>query len=155
MALQSTTALATVNLQGAASEVTFSGIPNTYRDLILIVSGTSSALADTFIRLNADNANYSIVRAYGTGSSYGSDTQSDSRIGDMNTTQANIKLQIMDYSATDKHKTFLSNAASPANSVIMTAGRWASINAVTSLQVYLASQTFAAGTIMRLYGRIA
>jgi hypothetical protein len=65
---------------------------------------------------------------------------------------------IMDYSATDKHKTSLSrgNALGQANvSVIAYASRWANTNAITSLTVLLESGSFLTGSTLSLYGVIA
>ncbi len=65
-------------------------------------------------------------------------------------------INVMDYSATDKHKTALirggSNTAGNPG-VTMTAGRWASTSAITSLAVNTAySRSWAAGSTFSLYG---
>jgi hypothetical protein len=165
MALQSMTALASITLQSASSSVTFSGIPQNYRDLILVVAGSATASASlTFIRLNGDTgSNYSNVFARGNGSNAASSSETTTGAwffyGNqvLGVDQSNAISQIMDYSATDKHKSILTraninNALGP--SVEMTASRWASTVAVTSLQVYVSSNNFAAGSTFNLYGRI-
>ena len=148
-------ALATTTLASASSSVTFSSIPATYRDLVVVASVSSTGGADGFVRFNGDTgSNYSSVRMYGTGSAAGSDSYSTvyGHIGDVWGTQGNILLQIMDYSATDKHKTYLSRANAPANTLFGIAGRWASTTAVTSVQLFLASQSFVAGSTFSLFG---
>jgi hypothetical protein len=160
------TPLATVTLGTAASSVTFSSIPATYRDLIVVFAGTATATNSVaLIRLNSDTgSNYSSLNARGNGSNAASASttttgawflQANSALG---TTQSNAIGQIMDYSATDKHKTILSrgdtnNTEGPA--VEMIAARWANTAAVTSVQVYLAANNFASGSTFSLYGVIA
>jgi hypothetical protein len=154
MALQSTTALATVTLQAATPTVTFSGIPNTYRDLILNVNYTgSSAAALVFLRFNDDTANYSRVVAYPTASA----TATNLIVGAVyGTKRTLVTTQILDYSSTDKHKTVLDRYGNAENSeVAMTAGRWASLTAVNKISLIPENGTFAAGSTFSLYGRIA
>lgn len=167
MALQSTTALATVTLQAATPTVTFSGIPNTYRDLLLVVNAKTDRTAfdqdGLSIRLNGDANNHSRVTMLGRASNERlSDTASSLAVplagnaGQLGT----ILIQVLDYSATNKHKTALvrSNQNSPSVSgvVAATAGRWASNVAVSSVVLTPeAGPNFVAGSTFSLYGRIA
>ena len=166
MALQSTTAIATITLQQASSEVVFSGIPATYRDLIIVFDGQSTSTAqNTFIRLNGDTgSSYSSVLARGNGSNAASASTTTTGawfiIGNqtLGQAQSNATGQIMDYSAIDKHKTILTRANNnnpTGPSVEMTASRWANTAAVTSVTIYVSSASFAAGSTFSLYGRIA
>ena len=67
------TPLATVTLGTAASSVTFSSIPATYRDLILVVNATTSADGIPSLRFNGDSGNnYSEHGLSSTGSVIGS-----------------------------------------------------------------------------------
>lgn len=168
MALQSTTALATVTLQAASSTVTFSGIPNSYRDLILVLTGSpiDSSYPETLIRFNSDSAtNYSHVNMTGNGSGTGSASGGSETFGRIgrgygigpNTSSVFVtSVQIIDYSATNKHKTVLARN-NVANAGVETAAvRWANSNdAINSIQVYVAAGGFAAGSTFSLYGRIA
>lgn len=165
MALQSSTALATITLQAARADVTFSGIPTTYRDLILSVSGEPTAGGGGVfrIRVNGDSAsNYSIITAEGSANG--------AQSGTLTTTQFNLSfhrstvidgffnphvIQFVDYGATDKHKTVLVRANAHSNGVIMTAGRWASTSAISSITVFPESGSWDIGSTFSLYGRIA
>jgi hypothetical protein len=160
------TPLATVTLGSSASSVTFSSIPATYRDLIVITNQTmvSGAGYDTSLRFNADSgSNYTNVYALGTGSATGSGTQSltFADCGYMTTFVSNSFnriIQIMDYSATDKHKTLISRASNTAGAeqVAMYANRWANTAAITTVQVLSGSgNSYAAGSTFNLYGVIA
>jgi hypothetical protein len=158
MALQSTTPLATITLQQATSTVTFSGIPNTYRDLTISISGTASTTTGARMVINSDSgSNYPWVRMYGTGSSGFSDSNTFTYgyIGDIFAAQTGILITLFDYSATDKHKTWLWRMDNSANYTMAGSGRWASNTAISTLQFALNSGTYSAGTTISLYGRIA
>jgi hypothetical protein len=64
--------------------------------------------------------------------------------------------QIMDYSATDKHKTLLSRKNTSSVVVNAQAGRWANTAAITSIVCTVDSgATFSSGSTFSLYGVIA
>ena len=63
----------------------------------------------------------------------------------------NAVLQIMDYSATDKHKTALARNNVAGIGVEASATRWANTAAITSVQVYVDTGSFAIGTTLSLY----
>jgi hypothetical protein len=158
------TALATITLGSAASSVTFGSIPATYRDLRLVVEGTTSAGPSILVRYNSDTgSNYSHIVAYGSGSSpsTGSGTGSGTSVEfgyNILAERFSITADVLDYSATDKHKTNLSRSNQPSGSnqiVLMYAGRWASTSAVTSLTVLTSTGNFAIGTTLSLYGILA
>jgi len=148
MATPTYVALATTTLASATATVTFSSIPATYRDLVIVIDGTVGSAGATFINPNGDSSNLSYVRMYGTGSSTGSDT---SRTG-LYTAESNIIWQFLDYSATDKHKTFLVRANATGNQVAALAGRWASTAAITSLVIDHSTSDFQSGTTFSLFG---
>jgi hypothetical protein len=164
------TPLATVTLGSTASSVTFSSIPATYRDLIVVLSVRSTRANDLDFmaaRLNGDGGtNYSDVNMFGDPNN---STNSQSGSGATYLNMVNIDaasrpagtfspvvLQIMDYSATDKHKTYLirGNQISYPEA---RAGRWASTSAVSSIVVSVPynSAQFATGTTLNLFGVIA
>jgi hypothetical protein len=148
--------LATVTLNSTAS-VTFSNIPATYRDLILV----TSLIAPSFnlsldIRLNSDSgSNYTEVRMSGSGSatSSGTATRNFMRLDDfgfVGTTAGHVNIaQLMDYSATDKQKTVLARASNANNGVTGAACRWANTSAITTITFV---NSHAAGSTFSLYG---
>lgn len=156
-------ALATTTLGSAASSVTFGSIPATYRDLRLVslvpsLSGAPLA-SGAWIRFNSDSgANYNTVYAYGNGSATGSGTEvSVSTLfwGAFPAAGGMANLDILDYSATDKHKSVLGRADGNGGSTWMHAGRWASTSAITSILLEApdtGTKTFAAGSTFSLYG---
>jgi hypothetical protein len=150
------TALATVTLGSATSSVTFSSIPATYRDLIVVTNQTGSASAENvFIALNGDGAaNYTrVIMVGGSGgpASLAQTTRAVTAIYGSN--RQTMNMSIMDYSATDKHKTMLIRGDNAGFSeVVAQASRWANTAAVNSLGLVAASGTFSIGSTFALYG---
>jgi hypothetical protein len=69
------------------------------------------------------------------------------------TNASNSITQIMDYSATDKHKTTLVRSNNAADATEAMTGRYASTTAVTSIEIGLdGSLSFASGSTFSLYG---
>jgi hypothetical protein len=154
------TPLATLTLTGTDSEIVFASIPATYRDLILVANfaHTSSAEEVIYLRFNADSSNGTMVGMRGNGSGAASYTTSSmffSYAGGVSTTRGNGIVQIMDYSATDKHKTSLVRCDIEALKTEAIANRWASTAAVTSVSLVCQSTPFAIGSTFSLYGVIA
>jgi len=146
------TAIASITLGSSASSVEFSSIDQSYGDLILIVDGKSSSVFQNIVlTLNGSTSGFSHLNMRGGGGGTASSTGSTNVLGvTMDTTQGQVKMQFLDYSATDKHKTFL--AMSTQADVRQLAGRFASTSALTSIKLEINSDTFAAGTTLALYG---
>lgn len=154
------TALATLTLTGTDSEIVFASIPSTYRDLILVANfaHTSNAEEVIYLRFNADSSNGTMVGMRGNGSGAASYTVSSmffSYAGGISTTRGNGIVQILDYSATDKHKTSLVRCDIQTLKTEAMANRWASTAAVTSVSLVCQSTPFAIGSTFSLYGVIA
>lgn len=153
------TPLANITLGSSAASVTFSSISQAYRDLVL-VSNILGATADAnlFLRFNGDTGtNYSFVQMYGSGSSTGTSaatlTQVVSGITASTTQRATATHSLIDYSATDKHKSLLNRSDSAQYvGTFAIATRWANTAAITSIQAFTSSDAFAAGSTFALYG---
>jgi hypothetical protein len=158
------TALANITLGSSASSVTFSSIPATYRDLVLVANFQMSLGGSrTDFRLNGDTGgNYNDVSMSGYGSSsVGSNSRTSQTssvlcgfsAGPLTTFSNIATLQLMDYSATDKHKTGLSRYGAAAGDVQASAHRYASTSAITSVAIVdLFGSSFVAGSTFALYG---
>jgi hypothetical protein len=143
-----------LTLTGTDSEVEFSSIPATYRDLVIVISGTASAYTGMLVKANGSDANFSFVQMVGTGSGSGtSNANSTNDLGAVYTGQFVSTINIMDYSATDKHKTILARTNGSASDTRAVASRWASTNALTSFSFLISGAgTFSSGTTFALYG---
>ena len=158
------TPLANITLGSSASSVTFSSIPATYRDLVLVIGSAKSASGNPAVvaRFNSDSGtNYPYVRMTGNGSSAASasitnDTSLALAVAfGINTSEnATILLQIMDYSATEKHRPVLVRSNLAGAGVEAIAGRWANAaNAINQIELFNTSSiSFATGTTFSLYG---
>jgi len=151
--------LQTITLGSAASSVTFASIPQTYRDLIMVASALGSVTLEARVRLNSDSgSNYHSVRMSGNGSSATSASLGSQTSGSISTIATattggalQIELQVMDYSATDKHKTMLARSDQSAVATEAVALRWASTAAVTTVQILTSTGDFAIGATFSLY----
>jgi hypothetical protein len=154
--------IATNTVGTATASVTFSSIPATYTDLILITSAsttsaTNSGRAD--VTVNGDTAsNYSFTRLYGDGSvasSYRRSSQT-SFAELLNSTSGNfypMVLQFMNYSNTTTNKSVLQNAfVSASFRREIGVGLWRSTLAITSITLTAFSTTFVTGSSFTLYG---
>jgi hypothetical protein len=149
------TQINSVTLAASSSSVTFSSIPQNFRDLILVYLGTTGAVSGVEARVNGDSAsNYSLVRMYSGGGGTGSTTATTNyypvMYSGLPVTGMSI-LQIMDYSTTDKHKTALTRGSEYNYSMTEAlASRWANTAAITSLSI--SSSGFNSGSTFILYG---
>ncbi len=158
MATNTYTPLANITLGSSPTTVTFSNIPNTYRDLILVINGRVGANSNMVFFYNADSSNGTAVWMTGNGSTASSSTIGFMFAGTWNANQdSNAIVQIMDYSATDKHKTSLVRSNQPSDQGAWAiANRWASNTAVNSITIDpTGSNTITSGTTLALYGVIA
>lgn len=161
MATPTYTLIDSTTLTSSASSVTFSSITQDYRDLVLVVewAGVSNGVVAR-VRINNDSGtNYSYVNAYGTGSGTSSFSATYSSIrtdiaGLDTSNKAQFKIDFMDYSATDKHKTLLLRSNHTSGSRVgMVCQRWANTSAITRLDIYEEFGTnLAAGSTFYLLG---
>lgn len=152
------TALATVTLGGSDSEIVFSSIPATYRDLIIVIAGAASGATSPSVQFNSDTgSNYENIRLFATPSTYSSQAFNASygSTGYMNTEQSQVRIQIMDYSATDKHKVAIGRNGN-TDTLRLEATRWANTAAIHTVTVRMdGAQTYSTNTVMSLYGIVA
>ena len=154
--------IANTTLGSAQASYTFTSIPNTYTDLVLIVNGKTTgaggytALA---ITLNSDSgANYSRTGMYGANAEASALIQSGISSGFITIGQAannfgNAIVNFQDYSNTTTYKTFLSTENYSALVVYSTVSLWRNTNAITSITLSgTGGYNIASGSIFSLYG---
>ena len=154
------TPLANITLGSTATSVTFTSISATYRDLVLVVNAAwpVNSSAQMRFEFNSDttSTNYNRISMYGDGSTtYSASSNGNSFPGTSwgygsPAPLWNVVANFMDYSATDKHKSYLVRTNDAANLVSANALRWSNTAAITSLAVK--GGTFAAGSTFALYG---
>jgi len=153
MATQTYVALATTTLAGGETEVTFSSIPATYRDVVLVIAGSSSTASGLEAKINGSTANMSTVYMYGDGASASSGSATGvAVIGQIDSGGGVSTTHFLDYSATDKHKTFLTRGSRAGGIVIAYANRWAQTTAINSIAMVMQAGSLNSGTVISLYG---
>ena len=90
----------------------------------------------------------------GNGSTPVSGTETGFTFGYADTLSQQV-VQIMDYSATDKHKSVLLRHSDSARQAAAYAARWANTAAITSMVLAPSSGTFSSGSSFALYGMAA
>lgn len=155
--------IATTTLGSAQTTITFSSIPSTYTDLVLIsnASITSGASAMQF-RFNSDSGtNYSFTRMYGDGSTAGSDASSSQNtmgvaiMGSSVTPQTACITHIQNYANTTTYKTVISRGNNAASYVSAYVSLWRSTSAINRIDIYFktaGTDTAVAGSTFTLYG---
>ena len=156
------TPIATTTLGSAATSYTFSSIPSTYTDLVLICNTAITTGSSYYlVQFNSDTgSNYSATRLRGNGSAATSGrdtsaTQIYTSSGATITTTSlenNLIMNVMNYSNTSTYKTVIGkdNAASIETDAYV--GLWRSTAAINTIKISIGSSTFIAGSTFTLYG---
>ena len=154
-------ALANTTLSSTASSVTFSSIPATYRDLVVVINCRVSTTSD-FIKMGFNNnaASMNIVYAFGTGSGggtsgSGSNLSSPQIVGDPSDEWGVFTYNIMDYSATDKFKTVLGRSNAADHLVLMNAFTYNTTSAITQINLSTNAANWVSGSTFALYGIVS
>jgi len=161
------TPIATYTVSSATPTISFTSIPSTYTDLVLIIGSALSATSSKggLFTLNSDTGtNYSRTELYGTGSSAGSSrgtniSSSATYIGAITgfdtTNPANAILHFMNYSNTATYKTVLGRFTLATQESDATVYLWRSTSAINRIDLNLQSSVnWTAGTFT-LYGIVA
>jgi hypothetical protein len=149
--------IATTTLASATPSYTFSSIPSTYTDLILVMSGTASGTSDIYVQFNGDTAsNYSRTFLYGDGSVAASGRQTFSSFlwaYAVGSNQNDGVLHLQNYSNTTTYKTAISRWNVPSTYTGTSVGLWRSTSAISSMAVGITGGfNLSIGTTLTLYG---
>jgi hypothetical protein len=167
------TGIAKIVTTASQTSVLFSSIPQTYQDLILVITGRSSKAAvqdDICVQFNLDTgSNYvgQIGGSHGSSSfAVGIASGSSCLIGTLNGATAPAldwtpcEATIYDYSNTARHKTvigqsgFTTGSTSATQQEAQAFGRWNSIVGIANITVFWPSGAhFVDGSTLCLYGR--
>jgi len=151
--------ISTTTLGSAVTSYTFSSIPSTYTDLVLITSikNTSAGNRAIYFRLNGDTAtNYSYTELNGDGTTASSARSANATFGQIgNASFTNFSTGITNfnnYRNTTTNKTGLARSAEASVGTKETVSLWRSTAAITSIQIYLNADNLAIGSVLTLYG---
>lgn len=147
--------IATTTLSSSAANYTFSSIPSTYTDLVLVASTKNTVFEIFNLQFNGDTgSNYSWTTLAGNTSSASSGRNSSNtamNIGLRRNGMAPNVFHIMNYSNTTTYKTVLATANSASDQIRLNVGLWKSTSAINSIKI-AAGNDFTAGTMFTLYG---
>ena len=156
-------ASATVGSGGVAS-VTFSGIPQTYTDLVVKASARQgSAGTEMQLTFNGSSSSYSNKRLYGTGSAAASDSVATTYVSNTMSndgsftasTFGNGEWYIPNYTSAN-NKSVSVNGVTENNAttalMMLTAGLWSNTAAITSLTLTAQIPNFVQYSTFTLYG---
>lgn len=158
------TLIDSTTLSTSATSVTFSSIPGTYTDLVVVIRGTLVSTGNgIFVRVNSDTAtNYSTTNINGNGTSATSSRHTNNSNGmHIGSWQGGASASPMvsishflDYANTTTFKTMVNRCSDPGSGVDAQVGLWRSTSAITSLTFRSdnTSNSFASGCNFRLYG---
>jgi len=148
------TQIASTTVGTATNTVTFSSIPATYTDLVIIMNGTATAAADVYLNYNTDttSSNYSNTYLSGNGSTAGSGRDPIPAVGLFYTTDTNIIANVMNYSNATTYKTCISRGNTAASLVITRVMMWRNTAAINQVVVKHSTGNFNTGATFSLYG---
>ena len=152
-------------LGSAVASITFSSIPSTYTDLVVLTSvrASSGGGISAGLRFNGSTSNYSEKLLYGTGSGAASASASTTSIqwaslGNQTSTAntfSNCQIYIPNY-ASSNYKSVSTEAVTENNGtgadIYVDAGLWSDTAAITSLTLTASTPDFAVNSTFYLYG---
>ena len=155
--------IATATGTGSSDTVTFSSIPSTYTDLVLIVSATAASGASDYVPFltfnNDTTTNYSTTTLRGDGSAASSVRDSNetgitltSNYGIETANLSNLVISIMNYSNATTYKTVLDRYNSPSRNVVAKVGLYRSTSAINRLDITLSGVNWSSTSTFTLYG---
>jgi hypothetical protein len=150
------TTIATTTLTTASASVTFSSIPGTYTDLVLVANVVAASTTYISGQVNGDTGtNYSSTYIDGSGTSATSGrTTNATSYGSARTNPDSVTIiQYMNYSNTTTYKTILEKISTAGSGVNAWVALWRNTAAITSITLFTDSaNNWSAGTTFSLYG---
>ncbi len=157
------TPIATTTFSSTATSHTFSSIPSTYTDLIVVMGVIPAATVGyaPWFQFNGDTgSNYSFTWLQGDGSSATSGRQTSQTKGFTGWSiglsgSSNVIASIQNYSNTTTFKTYIDRINETAGSYPgagATVGLWRSTAAINSIKIGTDGGGFASGSTFTLYG---
>lgn len=151
------TPIATTTASGSVSSITFSSIPSTYTDLVLVANAALSSADSVGLQFNSDTGtNYSATWVYGSGTTAVSgrnSTVANMSIGAIGSVQSSTIISIFNYANTTTYKTALGRGDATDYLSIARVGLWRSTSAINSVTFKsLSGFNFTSTSYFTLYG---
>ena len=153
------TPIATTTASGSTGTITFSSIPSTYTDLLLVSNVQTSTSANLYYQYNGSSSSvYSDTTVYGDGSSTGSYRRSNQTLHYISYFPSSgqrlvVTSHFQNYSNTNVFKSILTRASNASFELNAVAGLWRDTSAINSITVALNnSANFTSSSFFTLYG---
>lgn len=156
--------LQTIKLAANSSSIIFSAIPQTYKDLVLVMSmRTTQSAVSSAILVQANGittSSYSIQAMYASGGNNGAfdvtygyyEMYSGSGASSAAYDFGFSRMDFIDYSSTNKHKPLLSYEINRGYGLHARMQSLATLDAISSLKIYSPSVDLAANSTATLFG---
>jgi len=152
------TPIQTITSSGAS--ISFTSIPSTYTDLIIVVNGKSSGAGQMALRFNSATTNYSSTSLNGNGTTAYSQRTTTSSNSFMqlgyydyyDSNQGTGIVNVMNYANTTTYKTVLARNNNASTGVGTSVGLWQSTSTINAIEVFPIGCTWITGTTLTLYG---
>jgi hypothetical protein len=149
--------ISSTTLGTATASVTFSSIPQTYTDLIIVGNLNTTASLDYWYRLNSDTgSNYNNNRILGNGTTPTAFRATNQTINYLNanstTGQHSFITHFMNYSNTTTYKTQLTRYGNASLETVLRVNLWRNTAAISTILIQTDSSTFTSGSTFTLYG---
>lgn len=123
----------------SVTDITFSSIPATYTDLVIVFEGTGSSVTNLSLQFNGDTgSNYSFTYLLGNGSSASSGRNSNQTSGTLTaiyTGRTQVNISLPNYSNSTTYKTFLARLSDTTAQTSAMVGLWRSTSAISSVKI--------------------
>lgn len=152
----------TYTLGSNTNTVTFTVLPSTYTDLVVICNWVENSTEDLCVRVgngSVSTSGYSLTYLWGNGSSAGSGRASTSfwdvsQLPASTTQPATTFMNFMSYANTNTYKTMLSRSGAAPVGVISEVALWSNTSAIERIELRCGygTNTFNAGSTFTVYG---
>lgn len=151
--------ISTQVLSSTQTVITFSSIPQTYTDLVLIINAKNTSTGNYILtRFNSDSGtNYSQTRLVGNGSTASSARDvNDNSFAVMYQSTATDPgiciMHIMNYANTTTYKTAISRDSYAADTTFLRCALWRNTNAISTITLTINGGSFNTTSSFTLYG---
>lgn len=153
-------AIATTTGTGSSGTISFTSIPSTYTDLVIVCNFTNASAANVYMTFNSDSgSNYSRTWLTGNGTTASSGRGSVPYLNNdatISSTPATTIINIMNYANTTTYKTSLvrhslASGEALAEVILWRGSTGSAAQAITSVQI-IGTTNFTTTSVFSLYG---
>lgn len=154
------TPISTTTLGSTQATFTFSSIPSTYTDLVMVIQKTTTSASQDNMTFNGTTTGYSDTSIGGNGTTASSGRASsaprinvETAVTQSTSTQASqIKVNFMNYANTSVFKTLMIRTDNAGYGTLAKVGLWQNTAAISSITLTPSAGSYQAGSTFTLYG---